>query len=227
MIGEGEPRATLVVCTQPRTGRAEQLRRDQSRRGLPRRRPRRRGRPGRPAHPAPDLLRLPPVAVRHEVRPPAAARSGAQRPRLHRAPLRERPGLLPVLPRPPAPRVLPRRVRAPRRAARGRHHPQARLRAGRDRRAPGRPGPRHRRRLGCLRRARRPARAARHVADHLRGVAPVRPGDHRRAAPALRDPARALLRTTVRTSRTTRSSTSASPSTCRTTPARWRRTGRC
>ena len=99
-----------------------------------------------------------PGAVRRQVRPPAAARAGPQRPRLHRAPLRERPGLLPVLPRPPAPRLLPGRLRAPGRAARGRHHPQARLRARRDRRGPGSTRARHRRRLGRLRRVRRPPR---------------------------------------------------------------------
>ena len=55
----------------------------------------------------------------------------------------------------------------------------------------------------------------------------IRAGDHRRPGAALRDPPRALLRPPARPARTTRSSTSASPSTCPTTRARWRRTGRC
>ena len=208
-------------------GRAEHVRRDPGRRGLPRRPSRRRGRPRRAAHPACDPHRPAPAPVRGEVRPPAAARPGPQRRRVHRAPLRERPGLLPVLPRPSAPGLLPGRLRAPRRAAGGRHHPQARLRARRDRRGSGRPGPRHRWRVGSLRRVRRAARPARHVADDLGGVAAVRAGDHRRPGTALRDPPRALLRPSARTAPTTRSSTSASPSTSRTTHARWRRTGAC
>ena len=61
---------------------------------------------------------------------------------------------------------------------------------------PGRPGPRHRRRLGCLRRARRRSTGV-HVTSLTISEESRRfvQRTHRRAAPAVRDPARALLRT--------------------------------